>query len=116
VPGEFFFMATAGLGVSLAGFTGLIAAVDPNTESRPAVAAWRLENVVQFGFMLTVLGFGAIAFYAITEDPNFTTRISVLLRVYGPLFFGGGPHSQVRRGLTSRCESGGGSWYSHLRS
>jgi hypothetical protein len=75
VPGESFFMATAALGVSLAGFTGLIAAVDPNTETRPAIAAWRIHNVVQFGFMLTILGFGTIALHAISDDVNLTTRL-----------------------------------------
>jgi hypothetical protein len=75
MPGETFFMATAGLGVSLAGFTGLIAAVDPNTERHPAIAAWRINNVVQFGFLLTVLGFGTIAIHSLTDDTNLTTRM-----------------------------------------
>lgn len=68
-------MATAALGVSVVGFTGLMAAVDPNTEIRPAIAAWRIHNVVQFGFMLTILGFGTIAIHAITEDTDTTIRI-----------------------------------------
>jgi hypothetical protein len=75
VPGESFFMATAALGVSLVGFTGLMAAVDPNTETRPAIAAWRIHNVVQFGFLLTILGFGTIALHAISGDVTLTIRL-----------------------------------------
>jgi hypothetical protein len=71
---ESFFISTAALGVSLIGFTGLIAAVDPNIETRPAVAAWRINNVVQFGFMLTVLGFGTIALYEVTDSTGLTIR------------------------------------------
>jgi hypothetical protein len=75
VPGESFFISAAALGVSLVGFTGLIAAVDPNIEYRPAVASWRINNVVQFGFMLTVLGFGTLAVHEITDNADLTVRV-----------------------------------------
>ena len=73
MPGEFFFMAIAGLGVSLAGFAGLIAALDPSPGS--AVRKWRIRNVVVSGFFLTFMGFGTIATHTLTEDVELTVRI-----------------------------------------
>ena len=38
MPGEFFFMSMGGLGMSLAGFGGLIAALTPKKEAASPVA------------------------------------------------------------------------------
>lgn len=73
MPGEFFFMAIAGLGVSLAGFAGLIAALDPSPGS--AVRRWRIRNIVISGFWLTFMGFGTIATHTVTTDVELTVRI-----------------------------------------
>ena len=73
MPGEFFFMAIAGLGVSLAGFAGLIAALDPSPGS--AVRQWRIRNIVVSGFFLTFMGFGTIATHTLTSDVEVTVRI-----------------------------------------
>jgi len=73
MPGEFFFMAIAGLGVSLAGFAGLIAALDPRQGS--AVRQWRIRNIVMRGFWLTFMGFGTIATHTVTDDVELTVRI-----------------------------------------
>ncbi|HSM16866.1 MAG TPA: hypothetical protein VK845_07700 [Gemmatimonadales bacterium] len=73
MPGEFFFMAIAGLGVSLAGFAGLIAALDPSSGS--AVRQWRIRNIVVSGFFLTFMGFGTIATHTLTSDVAVTVRI-----------------------------------------
>jgi len=66
-------MAIAGLGVSLAGFAGLIAALDPSPGS--VVRRWRIRNIVIGGFWLTFMGFGTIATYTLTTDVDLTVRI-----------------------------------------
>jgi hypothetical protein len=79
VPGEFYFMALGGLGVSLAGFAGLIAALDRRAERFDAVQRWRIRNIVMGGFTVTLLGFGTIALFLATDSVQLTTRISSLL-------------------------------------
>jgi hypothetical protein len=76
MPGEFFFMATGGLGVSLAGFAGLIAALTPEQQRNSAVARWRIGRVVVWGFHVTLLGFGVVALYSLLEDATQTARIA----------------------------------------
>ena len=67
MPGEFYFMALCGLGVSLAGFAGLIAALHRSPVASWPVTAWRLRNIVVGSFLVTFAGFGAVALYALTE-------------------------------------------------
>jgi hypothetical protein len=78
MPGEFFFMAMGGLGVSLAGFAGLIAALTPEQQRDSAIARWRISKVVQWGLHLTFLGFGVVAIYALVEDEATTARLASL--------------------------------------
>jgi hypothetical protein len=78
VPGEFYFMAVGGLGVTLAGFAGLIAALQGR---QGPVAAWRIRNVVYQGFSVTLLGFGTVALYTITQDVPLTVRLASILIV-----------------------------------
>lgn len=87
VPGEFYFMALGGLGVSLAGFAGVIAALDRPSESQSPVAAWRIRNIVIGGFTLTIAGFAVIAVHAVTGgNVTLTVRIiSVLLFLSHPV-------------------------------
>jgi hypothetical protein len=75
VQGEFFFMAIGGLGVTLAGFAGLIAALERREGGHSPVAAWRIRNVVDHGFVVTFAGFGTVALYAITRDVPITVRL-----------------------------------------
>ena len=75
MQGEFFFMGIAALGVSLAGFAGIIAALDRSPE-RSAVSQWRIRNIVIEGFGITFAGFGTVAVYSVTrEDLELTIRI-----------------------------------------
>jgi hypothetical protein len=102
MPGEFYFMAIAGLGVSLAGFAGLISALDTSPGS--AVKAWRIRNIVIGGFFLTFMGFGTVATYSLTEDVDATVRIvsfvsAVLLLVRTRTEIRPGPAWPDRRGL-----------------
>jgi hypothetical protein len=76
VPGEFFFMAIGGLGVSLAGFAGLIAALTPEKQRTSPIARWRISRVVVWGLHVTLLGFGVVATYALFEDAELTSRIA----------------------------------------
>jgi hypothetical protein len=79
VPNESFFMAMGALGVSLAGFAGLIAALD-RTSGRSPIAAYRITGIVFQGLSLTVAGFAAVAAYTITgENLTLTIRIVTVL-------------------------------------
>jgi hypothetical protein len=73
MQGEFYFMALGGLGVTLAGFAGLIAALQGR---EGPVAAWRIRNVVFQGFGVTVTGFATVALYTITQDLALTVRLA----------------------------------------
>ena len=68
-----------GLGVSLAGFAGLISALDRRPLSHSPIAAYRITSIVFLGFMLTVAGFGTVAAYAVTGDQSWTIRIGTIL-------------------------------------
>ena len=61
-------MALGGLGVSLAGFVGIITALDRRVDARSPVSLWRVRNIVGAGFTLTIIGFGIVAVYAATGD------------------------------------------------
>jgi hypothetical protein len=74
MPGEFFFMAIGGLGVSLAGFAGLIAALTPEQQRNSAIARWRIGRVVVWGLHVTLVGFGVVAIYSLLEDQSQTAR------------------------------------------
>ncbi len=76
MPGEFFFMAMGGLGVSMAGFAGLIAALTPDHQRSSAVARWRISHIVIWGLHLTFLGFGVVAIFALVNDTATTARLA----------------------------------------
>lgn len=79
MPGDFYFMAFGGLGVSLAGFAGLISALNPPSAANAAVAAYRVRGIVFLGFTLTLIGFGTVALYTVTgEDLTLTVRIATV--------------------------------------
>lgn len=79
VPGEFYFMAIGGLGVTLAGFAGLIAALEGRVGERHSpIAAWRIRNVVYQGFGVTFVGFATVALYTVTQDVAVTVRVATI--------------------------------------
>ncbi|HTI30456.1 MAG TPA: hypothetical protein VL687_08870 [Methylomirabilota bacterium] len=79
MPSEFYFMAFGGLGVSLAGFAGLIQALDRSPAAQSAVAAYRVRGIVFLGFCLTLVGFGTVALYTVTgENLTLTVRIATI--------------------------------------
>lgn len=75
MPGEFFFMSMGGLGMSLAGFGGLIAALTPKKAAASPITKWRIFHIVIWGLQLTAIGFGVVAVYSITKDEAMTARI-----------------------------------------
>ena len=78
MQGEFYFMAIGGLGVTLAGFAGLIAALQGR---EGPVAAWRIRNVVFQGFGVTFVGFATVALYTSTQDVTLTVRLASIALV-----------------------------------
>jgi hypothetical protein len=80
MPEEFYFMGIAAIGVSLAGFAGLIAALDRRPVARSPVTAWRIRHIVMGGFTLTLAGFGTVALYNLTgQDVTLTVRLASLV-------------------------------------
>lgn len=78
MPGEFFFMAIGGLGVSLAGFAGLVAALTPENLINSPVTKWRIGRIVVWGLQLTFLSFGVIAIHAGVQEASDTARLASL--------------------------------------
>jgi hypothetical protein len=78
MPGESFFMAFGGVGLSLAGFAGLIATMRRGP-ANDAVAAYRSRTIVFLGFSLTFVGFGTVAAYAITGDVTSSIRLGCVV-------------------------------------
>ena len=73
-------MALGGLGVSLAGFAGLISALDRRPAAQSAVVASRIRTIVFLGFTLTFAAFGTIALYTVTgADLTMTVRVATLI-------------------------------------
>jgi hypothetical protein len=79
MPGEAFFVTLGGLGVSLAGFAGLIAALDRRWQSDDPIQRWRIRNIVTGGFTVTMIGLGVIALHLATGSVQLTSRVSSLL-------------------------------------
>ena len=104
MPEEFFyFMAIGGLGVTLAGFAGLIAALQG---PEGPVTAWRIRNVVTLGFGVTTVGFSTVALYTVTQDLALAVRLgSIVLLVFVVARWGemrpsaAWPSERERRGL-----------------
>ena len=70
-------MALGGIGVSLAGFAGLISALHRSPQATSAVTAYRIKGVVVLGFSLTFIGFGTVGIYSVTgNDLVLTVRIA----------------------------------------
>ena len=82
MPGEFYFMAIGGLGVTLAGFAGLIAALEGRGGApRSPIAVWRIRHVVFQGFGVTFVGFLTVAVFSVTQDVARTVQISTVALV-----------------------------------
>ena len=73
-------MSIGAIGVSLAGFAGLISALHRTPAATTAVAAYRIRGIVFLGFSLTFIGFGTVALFALTDgNLTLTVRLATLL-------------------------------------
>ena len=80
MPNAAFLMTVGGLGVSFAGFAGLITALDRRPTKPEAVIEWRIRNLVLDSFMITAICFGAVALFEITDgDLALTIRIAAVV-------------------------------------
>src|SRR3954464_2522122 len=80
MPNESYFLAFGGLGLSLAGFAGLIATLTPQRPSTSLVTGYRVRTIVFLGLSLTFVGFGTVAVFGVTGGDVITTaRIGTLV-------------------------------------
>ncbi len=75
MPDEFFFLTFGGLGVSLAGFAGLIHALDRSDSADNPETKWRIRNIVMGGFTVALAGLLTWPVYGFTQDVDTTVRI-----------------------------------------
>ena len=73
-------MAMAAIGVSLAGFASVIAALDRRPIAHSPIAAYRITSIVFLGFSLTLAALGTVAAYTVTgENLVLTMRVGTIL-------------------------------------
>jgi hypothetical protein len=82
MPGEFFFLTFGGLGISLAGFAGLIYLLDPNPTTDNVISRWRIRHIALTGLMIATGGLLVFPTYFLTDDVEMTVR---LISVFGLL-------------------------------
>lgn len=70
-----FFMAMGGLGVSLAGFAGLLSAFGTGHSSAPAVYRWRINEIVISSIQLSFIGFGVVVALDLFDQPGVAARL-----------------------------------------
>jgi hypothetical protein len=68
-------MAMGGVGVSLAGFAGLVAALTPQSAQPSPITKWRITHIVVWSFQTAFIGFGVVAVYALVHNVSTTARI-----------------------------------------
>lgn len=78
MEGQFFFTTIAGLGISIAGFAGLMIALRPD-HTWTAVDRWRVRNIIYLGFRVAFLALMPIPVFAFTGDLALTIRIATVL-------------------------------------
>ena len=77
MPEPFFFLAFTGLGVSLAGFAGLVGALGGVTDT---LARWRIRNIVWGGFGVALAALIVSPVFQITDDVENTVQfVSVFM-------------------------------------
>jgi hypothetical protein len=75
VPGEFFFLTFGGLGISLAGFAGLIYLLDPSQNTNNAISRWRIRHIALSGLLIATTGLLVFPVYFLTDDVPLTVRL-----------------------------------------
>lgn len=74
-----FFLAIAGLGVSIAGFAALMFSFREGEVGR--LTGWRIRYIVTGGFTLTGVSIGVVAAAVVTADPDLQVRLASVLGI-----------------------------------
>lgn len=74
-------MAMGGLGLSLAGFAGLLAAFHDEDDGEPEIYKWRISMIVMGSLFVLFLGFGIVPIHTWVEDTESAIRIVTGLAV-----------------------------------
>lgn len=75
MPGEFFFLTFGGLGISLAGFAGLIFVLDRRPNSDNAISRWRIRNIAITGLFIAQAGLLVFPIFQLSGSTSTTVRI-----------------------------------------
>ena len=78
-----FFLAVAGLGVSIAGFAALMFSFRKGEVGR--VTGWRIRYIVTGSFTLTAISLGVVAVALLADDADLQVRLATVLGVVSPL-------------------------------
>jgi hypothetical protein len=70
-----FFLSIAGLGVSVAGFSGLVTAFRRRDEGWTRAELWRLRAIPRLSFILVFLALAPFPLYALTGDEALVIRL-----------------------------------------
>jgi len=74
------FMALAGVGISLAGFAGVIAALGRRPGEHAAILAYRITNIVNLGLTRALAAFGTLVAYTMADgDLAIAVRVGTVL-------------------------------------
>jgi hypothetical protein len=73
VRDQFFFLSVAGLGMSVAGFAGLVSAFRRG-EAWDRVELWRLRSIARLSFLVVFLGLAVFPVYTFLGDEAATIR------------------------------------------
>src|ERR1041385_643885 len=74
------FMALAGVGVSLAGFAGVIAALGRRPGEHSAIVAYRITNIVLLGLGRALAAYGTLVAYTLAGgDLALAVRVGTVL-------------------------------------
>ncbi len=76
MPGEFFFLTFGGLGISLAGFAGLIFVLDRGPSTDNAISRWRIRHIALSGLMIATAGLLVFPFYFLSDSVADTVRLT----------------------------------------
>jgi hypothetical protein len=76
VRDAFFFLSIAGLGLSVAGFSGLVAALRRRDEAWTRTELWRLRAIPRLSFVVVFLALAPFPLFALTGDEALVIRIA----------------------------------------
>lgn len=88
MPGEFFFLTFGGLGISIAGFAGLIFALDRRDHPNPAIVRWRIRHIASTGLSIAQVGLLVFPVFFLTDSVVWTIRwVSLVGLLFNVGFF-----------------------------